>query len=201
MSPPIRTLFSGCPHHVTQRGYRHRVVFQDDPDTRLFLDVLSEEAAEAHVAVWTWALMANHVHLILVPREATSIATALGGCLARYEAAFEARHGLTGRLWQPRFYASVLDRQEFLWRAVRYVERNPVAARIVPRAEDYRWSSAAYHCGLRATDPLVSPDSPLPGAIADWSRWLAAPDWTPERRRIRKKERPEGQPQLRRSSR
>lgn len=189
MPSRARTLFSGLPHHVTQRGYRHRVVFRDDEDARLFLDIFREEAREAHVAVWAWALMTNHVHLILVPREATSMATALGKSLLHYETVFRGRHGLDEPLWQPRFYASVLDRQEFLWRAVRYVERNPVEARMVRRAEDYEWSSAAYHCGLRERDPLVAPDSPLPGAIGDWSGWLASPDWTPAHRRFRKKKR------------
>lgn len=192
MPSRARTLFSGLPHHVTQRGYRHRAVFRDEEDARHFLDVFREEAARARVTVWAWALMTNHIHLILVPREATSIATALGGSLLRYEQAFGDRHRPGEPLWQPRFHASVLDRQEFLWRAVRYVERNPVEARMVPRAEDYRWSSAAFHCGLRTTDPLISADSPLPGAIGDWSGWLASPDWTPARDRFRKKRKRRG---------
>lgn len=73
-------------------------------------------------------------------------------------------------------YFSVLDRQAFLWKAVRYVERNPLRAGLVRRAEDFPWSSAAHHCGLRPDDPLIASDSPLRGAIRGWSDWLAEPD-------------------------
>jgi putative transposase len=65
----------------------------------------------------------------------------------------------------------VLD-EAHLWNAVAYVERNPVRAGIVRRAEDYAWSSAAAHCGLRQ-DPLVDLDLPLIPMIPDWSAWLA----------------------------
>jgi putative transposase len=78
-------------------------------------------------------------------------------------------------LWQGRFFACVLD-EEHLWAAIRYVERNPVRARMVRKAEDYPWSSAATHCGLR-NDPILSclPKG-CPAAIADWSAWLALGD-------------------------
>jgi len=173
------TVFPGFPHHVTQRGYRHREIVLDEDDCGRFIDLAAAETANAGARVWAYALMTNHVHLILVPEERTSIAAAIDGIRRRYEQAFHERHGPPGALWQPRFYASVLDRQEFLWRAVRYVERNPVEAGMVFAAEDYPWSSAPWHCGQRSSDPLVSPDSPLRGAIEDWSRWLAEPDPRP----------------------
>ena len=62
----------------------------------------------------------------------------------------------------------------YLWAAVRYVERNPVGAGIVKRAQDYRWSSAAYHCGLSEEDLLVGPAAPLKGSLADWWNTRAA---------------------------
>lgn len=172
-------LFPGCPHHLTQRGYRHRAVFFDDNDPGIFVRILADEARRGRIGIWAWALMSNHVHLIVVPPVENAVRPFVEIARARYEQAVVERHGLTGPLWQPRYYASVLDRQEFLWRAVRYVERNPVEARIARRAEDYPWSSAPFHCGLRTTDPLVSPESPLRDAIADWARWLAGEDPAP----------------------
>src|SRR5262249_25050705 len=58
-----------------------------------------------------------------------------------------------------------------LWNAVRYVERNPVRAGIVTRAEEYPWSSAAAHCGLR-DDALLSNDFPPAGFVPNWNEWL-----------------------------
>lgn len=82
--------------------------------------------------------------------------------------------GWKGHLWQGRFFSSALD-EMYLWAAVRYVERNPVRAKIVDRAEDYRWSSAAGHCGLPC-DPVLTQDDHWQrqfAGIGDWSVWLA----------------------------
>jgi len=65
--------------------------------------------------------------------------------------------------------------ETYLWAAIRYVERNPVRAKRVARAEDYAWSSAAAHCGL-GKDPVLTGKKSWAkrlGAIADWSSWLA----------------------------
>lgn len=65
-----------------------------------------------------------------------------------------------------------------MWMALRYVECNPVRAGMPGRAQDYRWSSAATHCGLR-TDPLIKTDSPWQqqlSTVTDWPRWLAQAD-------------------------
>ena len=58
---------------------------------------------------------------------------------------------------------------------MRYVERNPVRARLVDKAADYIWSSAAAHCG-RKKGNILSPEFPPPGIIEDWSAWLHEPD-------------------------
>jgi putative transposase len=75
-------------------------------------------------------------------------------------------------LWQGRPFSCAFD-GEHLLAAVRYVERNPVRVRMVRKAEQYDWSSAAAHCGLR-TDSLLSPLQGLvPVKTEDWSAWLA----------------------------
>jgi len=79
----------------------------------------------------------------------------------------------SGHLWQGRYYSCALDSGHFL-NAIRYVERNPVEAGLAIRAEDYPWSSAAAHCGMRA-DPLLEPanKSSLLRGITNWSNWIA----------------------------
>jgi len=158
-------------YHLTQRGNRKSIVFLDDTDRRVYLKLLAESCSAEKVRIWAYSLMDNHVHHIAVPETERALSRAFQRIHGAFALYFNTRHIKTGHLWQGRFKACVLD-ETHLWNAVRYVERNPVRAGIVARAEDYKWSSAAAHCGLRE-DALLSPDLPLIGAISNWSDWLA----------------------------
>jgi putative transposase len=125
---------------------------------------------QTSLRIWAYCLMLNHVHFVAVPPAANSLGIALRGAHGTYADYFNTKYGHVGHLWGERFHSSVLD-EAYLWNAIRYVERNPVRAGIVNRAEDYRWSSAPVRCGLRS-DPLLSDDCPLLTAIPDWSAWL-----------------------------
>jgi putative transposase len=171
MTRHARFVSPGCPHHATQRGNRKLDTFRDNNDRLKFIELLQLYIKRYELAIWAYALMTNHIHLIAVPRESTSLSDAMRDCLSDYALYFNRRYGYVGHLWQNRFYSSYLG-YEHAWTAVRYVEQNPVRAGIVRRAEDYHWSSAPFHCGIRPTDPLVCTDSPLIGAIPDWSEWL-----------------------------
>lgn len=165
----------GCPHHIVARGDRRRDVFRDDRDRKDFVQRLAGTATSNGLHILAYALMRNHVHLIAIPDDRDSIAGAATRCLSEYAEAFRTRHAVTEPLWRERCNVSVLALPYF-WEGIRYVERNPVRAHIVTRAEDYPWSSAAYHCGLQDDDLLIAASSPLKDALADWSAWLAEPD-------------------------
>ena len=93
---------------------------------------------------------------------------------SQYATYVNRRQGCSGHLWQGRFYSTPLD-EPHLWAAVRYVERNPVRAGMVPRAEDWPWSSAAGHCGLTA-DELLSGDLEQADYVGTWRAWLLDED-------------------------
>ena len=115
--------------------------------------------------------MTNHIHLIVVPETKPGPSRCLHDLHGRYAAYFNQQYSLDGHLWQERFYACALD-SEHLWNAIRYVELNPVRARIVPVAKDYPWSSAAAHCGLKS-DPILDRQFPPEVLRQGWSDWLA----------------------------
>ncbi len=166
-------MFPGVPHHVTQRGNHRESVFFAPGDPEAYLELLRNHARRAGLAVFAYCLMPNHTHTVAVPSSKDSLERALQPVHSQYAQRVNRMRGIVGHLWQGRFHSCALDADHFL-NAVRYVERNPVAAGLVARAEDYRWSSAAAHCGLRA-DPLLEPasgSSVLKG-IANWSDWLA----------------------------
>ena len=159
MARIARLVAPGCPHHVTQRGNRRETIFFGDDDYRLYLDLLGERCRKAGVELWSYCLMPNHVHLILTPANPQGLGRALGETHRRYASVINARLRVTGHLFQSR-YGSVAMDEEHLMAAARYVALNPVRARLVARAEDWRWSSVRAHLsgednGVVMTTPLL----------------------------------------------
>jgi putative transposase len=153
MARLARVVVPGLPYHVTQRGNGRRRVFFADPDYAAYRDWLAEAAEEARVGVWAWCLMPNHVHLIVVPQDEDGLRRALSRVHRRYAAFIHARSRRTGHFWQGRYGAVAMD-EDHLAAAYRYVNLNPVRARLVKRAEDWPWSSARALLGL-ADDGLT----------------------------------------------
>lgn len=118
--------------------------------------------------------MSNHVHFIAVPMESTSLAKTFHALHMRYSQYFNQNRGIGGHLWQGRFYSCALDNQH-LYAAVRYVENNPVRAKIVEKPQDYKWSSARSHIEKEA-DTVLSGDCYLTEQIQDWLLYLEEKD-------------------------
>ena len=135
----------GVPHHVTQRGNGRQDVFFTDRDREVYLDRLFDHAVRYSLRVWGYCLMSNHVHFVAVPESERSLACVFGRTHADYARYANVVQGSCGHLWQARFYSCALD-AEHAWRALAYVERNPVRAGLAERAEEYRWCTAAAHC-------------------------------------------------------
>ena len=158
MARLARVVVPGHPHHVTQRGNGRARTFFGDADYALYRDLLAENCRTAGVEVWAWCLMPNHVHLILVPSDPDGLRSALARVHRRYAGVIQARRQRSGHFWQGRFGAVAMD-EEHLAAALCYVSLNPVRARLVQRAQDWRWSSARAHLrgkedGLTALAPI-----------------------------------------------
>ncbi len=171
MARLARVVAAGLPHHVTQRGNRRQPVFFGDEDYAVYRALLAENCRAAGVAVWAYCLMPNHVHLILVPHDADGLRAALGETHRRYTRHVNLREGWRGYLWQGRFASFPMD-EPYLLAAARYVELNPVRARLARRARDWRWSSARAHLAGR-DDELVAA-RPLLDRAPDWPAFLRA---------------------------
>ncbi len=171
MARLARVVVPGAPHHVTQRGNRRQQVFFSDDDYQAYKALLAEGCAEAGVSVWAYCLMPNHVHLILQPRDEDGLRAALGEAHRRYTRRINLRKGWRGYLWQGRFASFPMD-QTHLIACARYVETNPVRARLTRRARDWRWSSARAHLAGR-DDGLVTV-APLLKLVDDWPAFLSA---------------------------
>ncbi len=159
MARLARLIVPGIPHHVTQRGNGRAQTFFSDEDYSLYRDLLATHCRAAAVEVWAWVLMPNHVHLILVPREADGVRRAMALIHRRYAGHIHARLRRTGHFWQGRFGAVAMD-EVHLKAALRYVALNPVRARLVERPEEWRWTSLHAHLsgkadGVTTVDPVL----------------------------------------------
>lgn len=174
-----RTVCAQVPHHITQRGNRREDIFFTDDDYQAYLDWLKEYADKYKVDILAYCLMTNHLHLIAVPSTEEGLQQMLKPLHMRYAQRFNRTRGWKGHVWQGRYFSSALD-DDYLWVAIRYVERNPVRAKMVRKAENYRWSSAGGHCGL-GQDELLTKKlywcRQFEG-VGDWTAWLAEGDET-----------------------
>jgi putative transposase len=116
------------------------MTFFEPGDYELYLDLLSEAARSSGVAVWSYCLMPNHVHIIAVPSDTDGLRRTFRYVHRHYTGYINARLRVTGHLWQGRFSSVAMDEAHFVT-ALRYVALNPVRARLVARAEDWPWSS------------------------------------------------------------
>lgn len=178
-----RIVVPDIPHHIMQRGNRNQKVFFSDDDKELYCKILGYNCTKNKIRIWCYCLMDNHIHLIAVPQEAESLARAIGETHRKYTYMINIRNNWKGYLFQGRFSSFPMD-EAYLYRCIRYVERNPVRAGLVRLAEEYPWSSARAHVnGLK--DPLLSP-IPLASQIQDWSAFLRDDEKDDDLEQIRK---------------
>ena len=170
-----RLVVPGYPHHVTQRGNRRQRTFFNESDYHLYTELISDAKESAGADIWAYCLMPNHVHFVVVPDRADSLAALFAHAHRRYTRAINKRNDWNGHLWQERFYSSALD-EEHLMATVRYVELNPVRAKLCERASDWRWSSAAPH--LAGNNDKIVNVHPMLDLIPDWRTYLAESEST-----------------------
>ncbi len=157
------------PHHVVQRGNRRQPVFFGPADYKAYLRLMAGWCRQERVEVWAYCLMPNHVHLVVVPASEHGLAQAIGEAHRRYTVRVNQRENWRGYLWQGRFSSYPLDEQ-YLLAAVRYVELNPVRARLAAQPWEYPWSSAAAH--LRKRDDVLVRVKPMLCRVEDWREYL-----------------------------
>lgn len=143
------------PLHVVQRGNNRAACFFGDVDRRFYLKCLAEAAARRGVAVHAYALMSNHVHLLVTPREKGAVAATLQDLGRRYVRVINTIHERTGTLWEGRYKSSLVCDERHMLICHRYIELNPVRAGIVDDPGSYPWSSYA-HYALGRHDHLIT---------------------------------------------
>jgi putative transposase len=164
-----RASVGGLCYHVINRGVAGLEVFHEQADYRAFLDMMAEGNERLPMRLLALCVMPNHFHLVLRPHGDGDLSRWMHRLMTSQVARYRGEHeqGGLGHLWQGRFKAFPVQGGRHLLRVMRYVEANPLRAGLVPRAEQWPWSSLA----LRRGDPPAGLLSPWP--VRRPSDWLA----------------------------
>jgi putative transposase len=153
-----RVAFAGFPHHIYQRGHRQQQVFFCGADREDYLLTLAECRESLAMRIYAYCLMDNHVHLIIDPGESgANLSKAMKRLAGRHSRRMNAMHGWRGSLWESRFKCSPIQTDRYLLTCGRYIDLNPVRARMVDRPQDYSWSSYRSRAGIE-TCPWLDAD-------------------------------------------
>ena len=159
LSPP------GIPLHVIHRGTDRCAIFRDEVDFKTYWHVISDASRRARCAIHAYALMSNHVHLLVTPVQTGGVASMIQLVGCQYVRLFNRRHGRTGTLWEGRYRSAIIDSDRYLFACMRYIEFNSTRAGMTSHPREYAWSSYLANAEL-APDPLVT-THPLYDGLAD----------------------------------
>jgi putative transposase len=157
-----RIIDDGLVYHALNRGNNRADVFADDSDHLAFLEAIARTKERYPFRLLGYCLMTNHFHLLLRPGDGESISRILQSLTVTHTWRYHKRHRTTGHVWQGRFKSPAVQDDGHLLAVLRYIEANPLRAKMVPDLAGYRWSSYRAH-GLGEADPLLDP-------LPEWER-------------------------------
>jgi REP-associated tyrosine transposase len=181
MPRSARATPGGYCYHVLNRGNARRTVFHKNADYAAFLKLLQQADERTPIRLIGYCLMPNHFHLVVWPNGDRDLSKYMQWLMTAHVRRYHRHYHSTGHVWQGRFKVFSIQEDLHLLTVLRYVERNPVRAGLVERAEDWRWSSASPR--LITDPPLHSGPVPRP---ADWLRYVDEPQTEAEVKALRR---------------
>jgi putative transposase len=167
MPRTARASAGGVCYHVLNRGNGQAEVFHKDGDFAAFLDLMAEANERLPLRILGYVLMPNHFHLVLWPRGDGDLSRWMQWLLTSHVRRYHRHYHGSGHVWQGRFKAFPIEQDDHLLTVLRYVERNPLRADLVRRAEAWAWSSLAWRPSVRRPELLSDWPVPCP------RNWLA----------------------------
>ena len=146
MARPLRIEYPGAVYHVVCRGNNRQNVFKDDRDRNRYLEKLVHYCEVKEVELLCYCLLSNHIHVLLETPEG-NLSKMMQPFQTSYTVYFNRRHGRSGHVFEQRYKAFLVDKNNYLLQVSRYIHRNPVEAKLVERPQDYRWSSYGAYVG------------------------------------------------------
>ena len=145
MARPLRTFVPGESLHVYNRGNNRMSIFHDDADYHWFLLLMRRSTQRTGVAVHGIVLMRTHFHMLVTPAAEQSLSWAMKRIGERYARFYNAKYQRTGTLWEGRYQSVAMNEEGQTIICLRYIDQNPVRARMVKEPAEYEWSSYRAH--------------------------------------------------------
>jgi putative transposase len=174
MARRARVVWPGYFYHVTQRGNNRQYIFKEENDYISYLKWVEEYRKKYEAKIYAYCLMGNHVHFIIEPLLKDSLEKIFRAVHTRYAQYFNYKLKTSGHVWQGRFFSCALH-GDHVRDAIRYVELNPVRAKMVDVAWQYPWSSSRAHLGTKYKWVTLENTKDLLG-ISSWKKFLLEGD-------------------------
>jgi len=186
MPRTARASVGGVCYHVLNRGNARAEVFHKTADYAAFLDLLADAHARLPMRILGFALLPNHFHLVLWPHRDADLSRWMQWLLTAHVRRYHRHYASSGHVWQGRFKAFPIQQDEHLLAVLRYVERNPLRANLVARAEMWAWSSLSWRAsGSRGKRPAMLAKWPVP-CSRDWIAHVNEPQTEAELAALRR---------------
>lgn len=143
MGRALRTDVADYTYHILNRSNGRATIFKKDADYKRFEKILEEAKERTNMRILAYCLMPNHWHLVIQPRKDGDISKFIGWLTLTHTQRHHAAHKTIGggHLYQGRYKSFLCENDDHFLTLVRYVERNAKRAKLVKRAEEWRWSS------------------------------------------------------------
>ena len=151
-----RIHLDNVPLHIVQRGHNREPCFFGEEDYQAYLHWLGEALVKEQCALHAYALMTNHVHLLITPERSDAVPRVIIALGRRYVQYINTTYRRTGTLWDSRYKSSLIQAETYLLACQRYIELNPVRAAMVDDPAHYRWTSYR-HNALGQASPYLTP--------------------------------------------
>lgn len=161
-----RQLMDGGYYHLIARGNNRLFLFSIKDGFKVFKGLLAESKKKFSWKLFHYCLMSNHLHLLGQIEKGKELPRLMQFLLFEYSRWYRKQSPYTGHLWQGRYKSPMVKKESYFLECGRYIERNPVRAGLVQRAEQYPWSSAAYYA-LGKENPLIDEDPYYQGLGSD----------------------------------
>jgi len=148
-------------YHIINRGNRREDVFHYSEDYEYFIKLLSDYSVRFDTLIYHWVIMPNHYHILIEIKAPENLSKIMAGIARSYVHYYQRNYKLGGHIWQGRFKSQPIEKESYLLACGRYIERNPVKAKMVNKAEEYKYSSAKCYIygtpdGLTKEDPCFN---------------------------------------------